>query len=145
MPVSRRDVVDAFRRALQGEAGRQQQLKQVHLPLPVYRLAMDFTVSVPMRDLHGQLIRFVTLPMVYSLLVDTVGNKGVDEGEKEMASLQEASQALLRFPMNLLLAPDRPEFRRLTVSVLWEPTPEVYIKPLEQISHAEKKNTRVCV
>ena len=117
MSVTRGDVIDAFRRALQGEAGRQQQLKQVQLPPEVYSLAKEFTVTVPMMDSRQMLMRFITIPMVYTLLVETVKEKGVREGDKEMESLQEASQALLRFPMNLLLAPNRPEFRRLTVCV----------------------------
>lgn len=116
MAVDRVAVTEAFRRALRGEAGRQQQLKQVQLPQDLYTLARQFTLRVPLRDAQQVLLRFVALPMLYTLLSETVGKKGVEEGDKEIGSLQEASKALLRYPMNLLLAPNRPEFRRLTVS-----------------------------
>ena len=92
-------------------------MKQVQLPPEVYSLAKVFTVSVPLMDSQQRLMRFITIPMLYTLLVETVGNKSAREGDREMESIQEASQALLRFPMNLLLAPNRPEFRRLTVRV----------------------------
>lgn len=115
MAVSREHVTNAVHGALQ--ASRQQQLKQVQLPPHVYDLARIFTTSVPLNDQQKKLVRFVGLPMLYSLLSDKVGNKEVDEGEQEFNSLKEACEAVLRYPMNLLLAPNRPEFRRISVSV----------------------------
>ena len=114
MAVNREQVTKAVHGALQ--ASRQQQLKQVQLPPHVYELARKFTTSVPWNDELQKLVRFVSLPMVYMLLSEKVGTKGVDEGEQEFNSLQEACEALLRYPMNLLLAPNRPEFRRISVS-----------------------------
>ena len=114
MDVSREHVATAVYGALQ--ASRQQQLKQVQLPPHVYELARKYTTSVPWNDEQQKLVRFVGIPMLYILLSDKVGNKEVDEGEQEFNSLQEASEAVLRYPMNLLLAPNRPEFRRISVS-----------------------------
>lgn len=117
MALSRQDVTDEFRSALKGQAGRHQQLKQVQLPRGVYQLARGFTTSVPLRDVHGALVRFISLINIYGLLSEKIGSRNVSEAEKEIGIVQEASEALLRYPMNLLLAPNRPEFRRLSVSV----------------------------
>lgn len=114
MDSSRIRLEKEFKDAL-FSGGRQQQLKQVQLPLQVYEAAHRFTTNVPTQN--GTLMRYAVLHMLSSIVKSAMKDKDLSGDPPEISSLQEASKALLRIPMNLLLAPNRPEFKRLKVCV----------------------------
>ena len=120
--VSRDVIVTAI---LAIRVGSGQPLRQVQVPPEVYELAKKFVVKAP-NTLGGSepyrfkiLYRMVSGRSIYDLLIADATNIALNNAEAKITGWQEASKVLLRYALNLLLAPKRPEFLRLKVESIW--------------------------
>ena len=108
--------------AIKVEAGKP--LRQVQVPDQTYQLAKKFVLTAPNTSDDARLVRFKVLynmpsgRSIYALLAADAGNTSLKEAEAKIAEWRDASKALLRYALNLLLAPKRPEFQRLKVQSL---------------------------
>ena len=118
--VSRDDIVSAI---LSIRVGPGQPLRQVQVPPEVYQAAKKFVTTAPNFLGGSEPYRFKVLyrmssgRSIYELLIADAANISLNDAEAKISGWQEASKALLRYALNLLLAPKRPEFQRLKVHV----------------------------
>ena len=100
---------------IQPEAGKN--LKDLKIPETLYHLAGDVAKTKPVDK------RFKKVP-VYELLVEHIRYKGSIDGGvialrnagPTLEGWKAASNALFRYALNLVLAPKRPEFKKMKVS-----------------------------
>ena len=112
---TRRDkIVDAIR-AVKINPG--QQLRHVEVSQDIYDMANNFARWAPNFGPGGQPYRF-KMDYVYQLLQNNISSRTLQEAPEEVEGWQSACKALLRYALNLLLAPKRPEFRRLKVGLM---------------------------
>ena len=107
----RKEIIQGIR-GIQPVAGKN--LRDVEVPQRLYKLAKEVAEKEPFR------IRFKVVP-VYRLLLGHVRVKGqgsvaLPQAEATLAGWQQASKALFRYALNLVLAPKRPEFKKMKVS-----------------------------
>ena len=115
-PPSRRVLRDNIVEAIRGvKVAPGQQLRQVEVSLDVYQKAMEFAKWAPNFGAENQPYRF-KMDFLYQLLQTNINSKTLQEAWVEVEGWQSACKALLRYALNLLLAPKRPEFRRMKVS-----------------------------
>lgn len=110
--VLRDEIVDAIRGV---KVGPGQQLRQVEVSPDVYQKAMEFAKWAPNFGAESQPYRF-KMDFLYQLLQTNIKSKTLQEALGEVEGWQSACKALLRYALNLLLAPKRPEFRRMKVA-----------------------------
>ena len=109
--VTRDVIVDAIRII---KIGPGQQLRQVEVSPDVYQKAKEFAMGAPNFGLENQPYRF-KMDFLYQLLQANITSRNLQEALGEVDGWQSACKALLRYALNLLLAPKRPEFRRFKV------------------------------
>ena len=93
-----------------------QQLRHVEVSKDIYDMANKFARWTPNFGHGGQLYRF-KMDFLYQLLQNNISSRTLQEAPEEVEGWQSACKALLRYHLNLLLAPKRPEFRRLKVGL----------------------------
>ena len=110
--ADRDDILDAIR-GIKVKPG--QALRQVEVPQNVYNMARQFATWAPNVARGGARYRF-KMDFIYQLLVDNIkARTSLETSKMEIEGWQTACKALLRYALNLLLAPKRPEFRRMKV------------------------------
>lgn len=103
--------------AVKEEPGRF--LSEVEVPSQVFDQGKRFARSAPLRE-QGQPCRF-KMSFLYELLLNSASSGPLSSVTyAELEGWQGASKALLRYALNLLLAPQRPEFRRIRVGQLYK-------------------------
>ena len=94
------------------------------MPEQTYLLAKRFILTAPNISDDARLVRFKVLynmpsgRSIYELLAADAGGTRLKEAETKIAEWRDASKSLLRYALNLLLAPKRPDFQRLKVQSL---------------------------
>ena len=110
--IQRDDILEKLRE-IKVEPGKA--LRQVEVPKYVYDMATQFTQWAPYRiATTGAYYRF-KMEFIYELLAGNCKSTTLAEAREEIEGWQTACKALLRYALNLLLAPKRPEFRRMKV------------------------------
>ena len=100
--------------------GQNQQLRQVQVPEKAYAIARVFLKWAPNFRDHDP-IRFKMIcrmpgnDSIYDLLIRDAGDTPLKKAKDKLQEWQVATKALLRYALNLLLAPNRPEFLRMKV------------------------------
>ena len=112
--VTRDVIVDAIRGV---KIGPGQQLRQVEVSPDVYHKAKEFAMWAPNFGAENQPYRF-KMDFLYQLLQANITSRTLQEALGEVEGWQSACKALLRYALNLLLAPKRPEFRRMKVALI---------------------------
>ena len=111
-------------RRLNVESG--QSLRQVQVPDEAYALARSFLKWAPNVTLRSNntlvACRFRVLyydltqgETIYTLLMNDAGYTPLAAAKQKIEEWQEATKSLLRYALNLKLAPKRPEFQRMKV------------------------------
>lgn len=111
-------------RYLNVESG--QSLRQVQVPEKAYALAKSFLKWAPNVTIGPNnasiACRFKVLycdlsgvETIYTLLMYDAGYTPLTEAKQKIEEWQEATKSLLRYALNLKLAPKRPEFQRMKV------------------------------
>jgi hypothetical protein len=103
--------------------GPGQSLRQVAVPEEAYTIARNFLKWAPNVTFgpdNRQLgFRFKCLypsgESIYSLLMVDAGNTTLADAGQKIEDWKEAVKSLLRYALNLKLAPKRPEFQRMKV------------------------------
>lgn len=112
MSLEERSALREAIAAVREEPGRF--LSEVEVPSQVFHQGERFARSAPLRE-QGQPCRF-KMDFLYELLLRSASSAPLsDTSRAELEGWQAASKALLRYALNLLLAPQRPEFRRIRV------------------------------
>lgn len=111
------------------KVGSGQSLRQVQVPDSAYKTARTFlkwapnvlvdrpsNTKVPLRfkvlyDLGGN-------ESIYRLLIVDAGNTPLAQAQVKINDWKDATKSLLRYALNLKLAPKRPEFQRMKVGYL---------------------------
>ena len=105
--------------------GPGQSLRQVMVPETAYFIARTFlkwapnmtvgpnNVPVPFR--FEILYRLPSGESIYTLLMIDAGNTTLADASQKIEDWKEATKSLLRYALNLKLAPKRPEFQRMKV------------------------------
>lgn len=108
----RRGIMQEIRK-IQPETGKN--FKDLKVPESLYRLAADVAKN------EEVLRRFTKVP-VYDLLANHAHLKGgtaLADAQPVLEGWKAASSALFRYALNLVLAPKRPEFKKMKVSSVW--------------------------
>ena len=88
-----------------------QQLSDLEISKDVFQMAENFVITVPFQYRY-------TTHNVYTLFVrDNSTSVKLIDGTVEVKSWQMGLKSLLRYVINLLLAPNRPELKRIKVSI----------------------------
>ena len=106
--------------------GHGQSLRQVMVPEEAYAIARKFlkwapniTIGPDNKPLHCRFRCLYYLnpsgESIYSLLMMDAGNTTLAEAGQKIEVWKEAIKSLLRYALNLKLAPKRPEFQRMKV------------------------------
>ena len=118
---------DAIVRLIQTlNVGPGQSLRQVMVPEEAYIIARNFlkwapniTIGPDNKPLYCRFKCFYYLnpsvESIYSLLVVDAGNTTLADAGQKIEIWKEAIKSLLRYALNLKLAPKRPEFQRMMV------------------------------
>ena len=85
------------------------QLTDLEISKNVFDSAELFVQKVNFDSRYGQ-------PKVFTTLLPLCNHLSLTEAIPEVKSWQQGLKALLRYPINLLLAPNRPELKRVKVS-----------------------------
>jgi hypothetical protein len=111
-------------------AQQSQALREIKVPESTVELAKTFTKKAPNACLLGGknlCLRYTVLYSlpgfqygVYGLLASDAGDRPVQEADLKFSEWLEAIGNLLRYALNLLLAPRRPEFQTIKVSSVYE-------------------------
>ena len=113
-----RDDILSVLRDIRVEPG--QALRQVEPAQIIYERAKEFAKWAPNATKTGELYRF-KMNFVYGLLIEDGRGRGVSldgiQSRGVIEGWQNACKALLRYALNLHLAPKRPEFRRMKVGI----------------------------
>ena len=109
--VQRDDILDEIGK-IRVEPGKA--LRQVEVPESVYDMATRFLQWAPFRTTTGAVYR-LKMEFIYELLSGNCRSGHLAEAREQIEGWQAACKALLRYALNLHLAPKRPEFRRLKV------------------------------
>lgn len=109
--TQRDDILDEISK-IRVEPGKA--LRQVEVPKSVYAMAAEFIQWAPYRTKTGALYR-LRMDFIYALLSRNCESGHLAGAREKIEGWQAACRALLRYALNLLLAPKRPEFRRLKV------------------------------
>lgn len=110
--TQRDDILDEISK-IRVEPGKA--LRQVEVPKSVYAMAAEFIQWAPYRTKTGALYR-LRMDFIYALLSRNCESGHLAGAREKIEGWQAACRALLRYALNLLLAPKRPEFRRLKLS-----------------------------
>ena len=114
---SRRVTRDVIVNAIRGvKIGPGQQLRQVEVSPDVYQKAKEFAMWAPNFGAENQPYRF-KMEFLYQLLQTNITSRTLQEALGEVEGWQSACKALLRYALNLLLAPKRPEFQQIKVGL----------------------------
>lgn len=101
-----------------------QPLRQVQVPQSTYNLAKKFIKHAPnalMMNGEWLYLRYEILCSlaseggIYGLLSRDAGDISVKQADEKMSNWLDAIKHLLRYALNLLLAPKRPEFQSIKV------------------------------
>ena len=107
--------------ALKVESGKP--LRQVKVSDETYSKAKKFVLKARNVLEDGSFYRFKILykmpsgTSIYHLLMNDAGSTPLDRALDKINEWREACRCLVRYALNLLLAPNRPEFQRLKVHV----------------------------
>lgn len=106
------------------KVGQSQALRQVQVPESVINKASKFVKRVPNSLLLNNerlYLRYDVLCSIeaegniYDLLARDAGDMSVKEANQKITDWLDATKGLLRYALNLLLAPKRPEFQNIKV------------------------------
>ena len=114
--VTRDEIVDAIREV---KINPGQQLRHVEVSRDIYDMAENFARWAPNFASESRPYRF-KMDFLYQLLQNNINSKTLQEAPKDVEGWQSACKALLRYALNLLLEPKRPEFRRLKVGLTYK-------------------------
>ena len=117
------DEIVQLIRSLNVESG--QSLRQVQVPESAYHIARKFLKWAPNVTVqpNSTLVpcRFKVLyympsrDSIYTLLMVDADSTSLTDAEHKINEWKEATKSLLRYALNLKLAPKRPEFQRMKV------------------------------
>lgn len=106
-PPTREEMNSLLRECVVSIQSTEKQLADLVIPPSLYELARKFVeITLFERRYHN--------PQVFILLLEA-SIEILDEGEAELRKWREGLKALLRYPLNLLVAPNRPELKRIKV------------------------------
>ncbi len=117
-----RQIIVKDIQAIKVESGKP--LRQVQVSKETYFKAKKFVLTSPNTLDNGSFHRFKILyrlpsgRYIYDLLIADAGSTTLQEADKKITEWQDASKSLVRYALNLLLAPKRPEFQRFKVWLL---------------------------
>ncbi len=118
--VHRQSIVDEIL-ALKVEPGKP--LRQVKVSDSTYTLAKKFVLVARNTLDDGSSYRFKILSKlssgksIYDLLITDARSTPLAGAGTKITEWRDAGKSLVRYTLNLLLAPNRPEFQRLKVSL----------------------------
>ena len=105
--------------------GAGQSLRQVMVPERAYSIARNFLKWAPNMTVGPEntlvpfrfevLYRLPSRESIYALLMVDAGNTPLADASQKIDDWKEATKSLLRYALNLKLAPKRPEFQRMKV------------------------------
>ena len=106
---TREEMNSLLRECVTNIQSTEKQLADLVIPPSLYELARSFVeITEFERRYHN--------PQVFILLLEaSIEIHVLDEGEAELRKWREGLKALLRYPLNLLVAPNRPELKRIKV------------------------------
>ena len=101
-------------------------LRQVQVPDSTFKLAKDFIKKVPNSLIFNNqqlylryeilhCIDVISNEGIYDLLARDAGRMSVKDSNQKMTDWLDATKCLLRYALNLFLAPKRPEFQNIKV------------------------------
>ena len=114
-----RQIIVRDIQAIRVEPGKP--LRQVQVSDETYFKAKKFVLTSPNTLDNGSVHRFKILyrlpsgKSIYDLLIADAGSTTLQDADQKITEWQDASKSLVRYALNLLLAPKRPEFQRLKV------------------------------
>lgn len=121
-PTEREDIVRVLRDV---SVGPGQTLRQVQVPENAYRIARSFLKWAPNESVgpgnREVPLRYKVLhsippsDSIYTLLMADAGLTPISAAKGKIEEWKEATKSLLRYALNLKLAPKRPEFLRMKV------------------------------
>ncbi len=120
--VPDRQIIVMDIQAIRVESGKP--LRQVQVSEETYLKAKRFVLTSPNTLDNGSCHRFKVLyrmpsgRSIYDLLMADAGSTTLQKADEKISEWKDASKSLLRYALNLLLAPKRPEFQRLKVWLL---------------------------
>ena len=106
-PPTREEMNSLLRECVVNIQFIEKQLADLVIPPSLYELARNFVEITEFECRYHN-------PQVFILLLEA-SIKILDEGEAELRKWREGLKALLRYPLNLLVAPNRPELKRIKV------------------------------
>ena len=122
----RKSIVDAMRNV---RVEQSQTLRQVQVPDQTQKQANKFIKVAPNVVLVNNITKYLRYEVLYSfssgsnvegvydLLARDAGDTSVREADQKFVGWQDAIKCLLRYALNLLLAPNRPEFQTIKVQM----------------------------
>ena len=106
-PPTREEMNSLLRECVVSIQSTEKQLADLVIPPSLYELARKFVeITLFERRYHNTQVFILLLEASIEIL---------DEGEAELRKWREGLKALLRYPLNLLVAPNRPELKRIKV------------------------------
>ena len=106
-PPTREEMNSLLRESVVSIQSTEKQLADLVIPPSLYELARNFVeITEFERRYHNTQVFILLLEASIEIL---------DEGEAELRKWREGLKALLRYPLNLLVAPNRPELKRIKV------------------------------
>ena len=112
MSTRREDIVTSVRNSIDSLKSSGQKLTEATIPDNVFRQASILVSTV---EFSGR----YEFPKLFELLLSRARDSSVrlNETRETVKKWQEGLKALLRYPMDLLLAPNRPELKIIKVGV----------------------------
>ena len=119
--LTERETIVKSIREIKVEQG--QALRQVQVPDSVYQLAKRFIKRVPnvypqyghIEHMRYGVLYSIESGGIYELLIRDAEGITASQATEKISQWKEALKSLLRYALNLLLAPKRPEFQSMKV------------------------------
>ena len=106
---NRETILTAVKDSISVLQSNELQSTNLEIPKKVFDLAELFVQNVTFDSRYGQ-------PKVFTTLLPLCNQISLNDAIPEVKNWQQGLKALLRYPINLLLAPNRPELKRVKVS-----------------------------
>ena len=110
MAVRRTDVLSRTDESLKELQSSEQQLTDSQLPSTVFELTNDFVLCTRFNDRYNK-------PQLFQLLIVRGKDLQLQESREVIRTWQVGLKSLLQYPIDLLLAPNRPELKIVKVCV----------------------------
>ena len=108
MAVRRTDVLSRTDESLKELQSSEQQLTDSQLPSTVFELTNDFVLCTRFNDRYNK-------PQLFQLLIVRGKDVRLKESREVIRTWQAGLKSLLQYPIDLLLAPNRPELKIVKV------------------------------